>query len=272
MPPRASQNPDTPIAPRQYLLALAGSAYPASVALLDCGAGAEQAAFQVFAGQTGEQLLVAVAQWVDTWGVPAYLALDVGPGSFTGLRMGLGLAQGLALAWGRTVLAANSAQIMASWIPWDHPWQQVITLRDARMGAVYLGEHRPGSLTSCTPEPVIEVDPQEAVERIRAAQGQGSGIACVVDKALVPVLQRLCHVPGAAEPCDHAGDALGEALGVSRLLLRAADAAQLARLASARIAAGDFGMHPTALKPFYVRNDVAMDLAAQRAYRLAKAS
>ena len=260
--------------PPHLLLALAGSASPASAALVDCGSatsagpGVKCIARHESGGKSGEELLGAVAHWVGTWGVPEVLALDVGPGSFTGLRVGLGLAQGLALAWNRLVLPLSSAQIMASRIQLEEPQTHVITFRDARMGAVYLGDHPPGSLGCHGFGDVIEADPQEALARLHARVRCGVAACCVVDEALEALLERLrVEVFGGPQ----GGAIQTERRGLPRLTTARPEAVQLARLACARLASGHVGIAPAALTPFYVRNDVAMDLAAQRAYRQARA-
>jgi len=257
-----------------FLLALAGSASPASVAWVERGSTPKDGTWvkciaQHKSGeQTGEELLQAVSNWVETWGVPGALALDVGPGSFTGLRVGLGLAQGLALAWNLSVLPLSSAQIMASRIQLEEPQAHVMTFRDARMGAVYLGDHPPGSLSCNGLGDVTEVAPQEALARLLAKARCGVAVRCVVDETLEAVLQRerLQLVEGLQGCASQA-----ENTGLPSLTMARPVALQLAHLASARLALGHAGIAPTALTPFYVRNDVAMDLAAQRAYRQARA-
>jgi tRNA threonylcarbamoyladenosine biosynthesis protein TsaB len=257
-----------------FLLSLAGSASPASVAWVERrsapedGTWVECIAQHESGEQTGEELLDAVAQWVETWGVPEVLALDVGPGSFTGLRVGLGLAQGLALAWNLLVLPLSSAQIMASRIQLEEPQAHVMTFRDARMGAVYLGDHPPGSLSCNGFGDVTEVDPQEALARLVAKARCGVSVCCVVDPTLEALLQQVrLQVFEGLQGCGRQP----ETTKLPRIATARPEALQLARLASARLASGHAGIAPTALTPFYVRNDVAMDLAAQRAYRQARA-
>lgn len=61
------------------------------------------------------------------------LALAIGPGSFTGLRIGCGLIQGLALARDLPVLAVGSLEALAA----DSAARQCIATLDARMGQAY---------------------------------------------------------------------------------------------------------------------------------------
>jgi tRNA threonylcarbamoyladenosine biosynthesis protein TsaB len=66
-----------------------------------------------------------------------------GPGSFTGVRIGVGVVQGLAFSANLPVVGVSTLQAMAQWahisdkIPADKT--QVIAAIDARMGEVYTG-------------------------------------------------------------------------------------------------------------------------------------
>ena len=61
------------------------------------------------------------------------LVVDTGPGSFTGVRIGLGVVQGLAYAMKIPVLGINSLEILA----FSSGEGKVLPLIDARMGQVY---------------------------------------------------------------------------------------------------------------------------------------
>ena len=61
------------------------------------------------------------------------IAYDCGPGSFTGIRIGAGVAQGLALGLTRPLLALSSLLILAEATEQD----RVLPAIDARMGEVY---------------------------------------------------------------------------------------------------------------------------------------
>ena len=62
-----------------------------------------------------------------------------GPGSFTGVRIGVGVAQGLAFAANIPVVGISSLQAMAQLAFNKHQKTQVIAAIDARMGEVYNG-------------------------------------------------------------------------------------------------------------------------------------
>lgn len=67
-----------------------------------------------------------------------FIACSEGPGSFTGLRIGLGVAQGLAFGAGKPMVAVSSLEAMARGAHLQHPEADiVISLLDARMGEIY---------------------------------------------------------------------------------------------------------------------------------------
>lgn len=69
------------------------------------------------------------------------LAVTLGPGFFTGLRIGLATAQGLALALGLKVAAVSTLRLLAAAFP-NHP-ETVWALADARRGLIYAAPFRP---------------------------------------------------------------------------------------------------------------------------------
>lgn len=62
-----------------------------------------------------------------------------GPGSFTGVRIGVGVAQGLAFAADLPVIGVSSLQAMAQLAYIKHQQTKVFATIDARMGEVYNG-------------------------------------------------------------------------------------------------------------------------------------
>lgn len=174
---------------------------------------------------------------VDGFGV------TIGPGSFTGLRIGLGVVKGLAFAHGRPAVGVSSLEALA------HPFSGwpglVCPLLDARRGEVYYNRFGTGS----------------AGFGPRAADAVGS-----VEEALA----------GLAEPCLFVGDgarlyrdrilsgagALARFSGEGGDLIRASAVGALARV---RLLADPFS-DAGRLVPRYVRRADARDplLAATR--------
>ncbi len=67
------------------------------------------------------------------------LIFGQGPGSFTGVRIGVGVAQGLAFAANLPVVGVSTLQAMAQQAFFLHKQTQVISAIDARMSEVYNG-------------------------------------------------------------------------------------------------------------------------------------
>lgn len=87
------------------------------------------------------RLLPMVDEVLDEAGVaPAELdavAYGRGPGSFTGLRIAAGAAQGLAFGLDRPLLGVSTLQALALRAHRHHHYRYLVTALDARMGEVY---------------------------------------------------------------------------------------------------------------------------------------
>ncbi len=90
------------------------------------------------AGQTHSSLILPqLREMLDAAGLELTdfdgIAFGAGPGSFTGLRIGCGVAQGLAFGAGLPVLGVSTLMALASASEQD----KIIACLDARMGEVY---------------------------------------------------------------------------------------------------------------------------------------
>lgn len=66
------------------------------------------------------------------------VAVNVGPGSFTGVRIGVSAARGFALALDRPALGVSAFDALASEVAISHPGQPVLVLLEAHRGEIYV--------------------------------------------------------------------------------------------------------------------------------------
>ncbi|MGH7354415.1 MAG: tRNA (adenosine(37)-N6)-threonylcarbamoyltransferase complex dimerization subunit type 1 TsaB [Candidatus Rokuibacteriota bacterium] len=128
------------------LLALETSTRAGGVALLDGDRLVAEYVLDVSVTHS-ERLLAAVDRVLDDagWdrGDLAALAVSIGPGSFTGLRIGVSTAKGLAVALGVPIAAVPTLDAMAACVPWAA--LPVCPVLDARKGEVYASLYRWGT-------------------------------------------------------------------------------------------------------------------------------
>jgi tRNA threonylcarbamoyladenosine biosynthesis protein TsaB len=167
------------------------------------------------------------------------VAVGQGPGSFTGLRIGVGVAQGLAYGVDCPMIGISSLDALANQAACEGP---VIATIDARMGEVYWCEYFKSASTV-----VRQSDLQVSAPHMLVSQGQGE-------------LQLV-------------GNAWAEYTGQfsSELMAHATvDASQIypsavsmLALAQQSFALGDI-VNPVDFAPVYVRNNVAKKSVARK--------
>jgi tRNA threonylcarbamoyladenosine biosynthesis protein TsaB len=160
-------------------------------------------------------------------------AVGLGPGSFTGLRIGLATWKGLAYANRRPIAGASSLAAMAlEAAEAAPPGAVLVPLLDARKGEVYAGFYRasPGGVEAVAPEAALS--PPALLDRVAplgGAVGFGEGFDAY-EGDLAAALPRLPDGP--ATP----------------------SAAAVARLAAPRLVGAAFDLQALfALEPHYVR-------------------
>lgn len=99
------------------------------------------------------------------WGRVERIAVGLGPGTFTGIRIGIATATGLSLSTGVPLAGVSTlaalARGVADQMPGDGP---VIPVLDARRGEVFTGLHGPDGREL---EPAAVISPDELVVRLR---------------------------------------------------------------------------------------------------------
>jgi tRNA threonylcarbamoyladenosine biosynthesis protein TsaB len=86
---------------------------------------------------------LAGAGWTKT--VLDRIAVGTGPGSFTGIRVGIALAQGIALGLGRPIVGVGSLRAMARTVP-DTLVGTRCAFVDARRNEVFCAEYEPSGV------------------------------------------------------------------------------------------------------------------------------
>ncbi len=167
------------------------------------------------------------------------LAVGRGPGAFTGVRLAVSAAQGIALALGIPVVPVSSLAALAMQAPADGA--DVLAVIDARMGEVYAGMfRRSGEIVESIGEETV--GPAEALRwpSSHAPNVIGTGWATYREA----IARALASPPRWAEG------------------LRYPQAADVARLAAPVAAAGG-GIAAERVQPVYLRDKVALTLAEQ---------
>lgn len=165
------------------------------------------------------------------------LAVDVGPGSFTGVRIGIGVAQGLAYGAGLAVIPVGSLEALAHETARGETSDETATVLaaiDARMRQVYYGLYRK----------------------------QGESLRALIEPALAApeslAIGNAKNIIGVGSAWDRYGTMMREALSgsVTKWLAgRYPEAAAVSRIAVARGLSG--AISPLELTAAYIRDDVA---------------
>jgi tRNA threonylcarbamoyladenosine biosynthesis protein TsaB len=104
------------------------------------------------------------------------IAFGRGPGAFTGVRIAIGVAQGLAYAADLPLLpVSNLAAVAQQGAAHVSPGAQLLVCMDARMGEVYSGLFVVGDDGLVTPVSAEQVCPPERIEVAASALAMGLG-------------------------------------------------------------------------------------------------
>src|SRR5271168_4096168 len=167
------------------------------------------------------------------------IAAGVGPGTFTGVRISVAVAQGLAYGAGLPVVPVTSLEALA-FPAIEAGADRVIACLDARMGEVYWGCFARDPAQGLRALGSLQVSPAARVHLPSAGRYRGVGRGFTA----YPELAALADVD-------------------ARSAAALPNAADMARLGALRFAAGQ-GLDPADLTPEYVRDKVALTEAERR--------
>jgi tRNA threonylcarbamoyladenosine biosynthesis protein TsaB len=143
-----------------------------SVALVTDGVPLSEQTARVRA-RHGETLMPLVERALELSGISLaevdLLAVGLGPGSFTGLRVGIATAQGLALASDLPVVGVGSLEALAFGL--GSGAAPRVPLLDAHKGEVYAAAYRAGASDVLELFAPFHAPPAEAAERLRRELG-----------------------------------------------------------------------------------------------------
>ncbi|MFT3896906.1 MAG: tRNA (adenosine(37)-N6)-threonylcarbamoyltransferase complex dimerization subunit type 1 TsaB [Thermomonas sp.] len=177
------------------------------------------------------------------------IAVGRGPGAFTGVRLAVALAQGIALALDRPAVPVSTLAALAA--PFLLPARgekvskadegQAIAAIDARMGEIYVAAfRRDGDSVIPTSDEIVIAPANYELPEGDGWIGVGTGFAAVDGVLSSRFASRFASIDATALP--HASD--------------------VARLGASMFADGG-GLAPERLEPAYLRNNVALTLAEQ---------
>ena len=226
------------------VLALDAATEACSVALLH---GEEIIGRCALGGLTAAPQLLAMVESVLSEGGMTLSMLDgmassIGPGAFTGVRISVAVAQGLAFGAGLRVAAVTTLEALALHAI-SQGAERCLACLDARMGEVYWGcfaaDAERGVVGMGAPS--VGSPPSVVLPKAGVYQGIGRGFAAYPALASLPGLEL---TPEAREALPNARD--------------------IARLGALRLRRGE-ALDPADLQPLYLRDKVALTEAERRA-------
>jgi tRNA threonylcarbamoyladenosine biosynthesis protein TsaB len=168
-------------------------------------------------------------------------AVASGPGSFTGLRIGIATVQGLALAAGRRMVAVSALEALAQTVEEAEPGTLVAAWIDARRQDVFAALYRVADAPVFSPERLVEIqEPMVGDPAATLARWSGQ----IDDARVVFVGDGAARY---ADAIDRCGRAAWKVVVPTPLL-----AGALGRMAIARARRGET-IDPAAVQPLYVR-------------------
>ncbi len=147
-------------------------------------------------GRGHAERLVSMIASLPDGGRADRIAVDCGPGSFTGIRVGVAAARGLGLGWGIPVHGYSSLPMLAaSHFAADPACPAVAIVIEGGHGEVFMQSFTPDPLTAATP--MQSLKPADAIAALGGRVAVGNGVRFLV--AIDPALALVDALPVAAD-------------------------------------------------------------------------
>ncbi|WP_242116076.1 tRNA (adenosine(37)-N6)-threonylcarbamoyltransferase complex dimerization subunit type 1 TsaB [Sphingomonas lacusdianchii] len=163
-----------------------------SVALIEDGAVI--ARDHVVVGRGHAERLVPIIAGLPGHGRADAILVDCGPGSFTGVRVGLAAARGLGIGWGVPVHGYSSLASIAAAALAEQPGDAIVAVLDGGHGEVFQ-QGFDGALIA--DGPAISRKPDDAVAALHGRRVVGQGLARL--RTIDPALPACDRLPDAAD-------------------------------------------------------------------------
>lgn len=185
------------------ILGLDTSGKNASAAILDTQAGILSGEHTVYTSRTHSQVILPLCKsLLEECGLSISeidcLAVSVGPGSYTGLRIGIAAVQGMSMARGIPCTGVSTLEALAARITGEQP---VLSLMHARADLFYCALFRDGRrLTEDAMRSAAEISADLPEEKILlAGDGAGEFLRLTgISARIVPPVLRLQSAAGVA--------------------------------------------------------------------------
>jgi len=162
-----------------------------SVALIDAGAVIARTHDVVGRGHA-ERLIPMITDLPDG-GRADRILVDCGPGSFTGVRVGIAAARGLALGWGAEIAGFSSLPLIAAAAFSERPTHDIAVVMEGGHGEVFMQAFS-ADLSPRTD--MVSLRPDAALAALAGRRAVGNGVRWLA--ALDPALDLTEALPDAA--------------------------------------------------------------------------
>ena len=162
------------------ILAIDSASAACTVALLTSDGAVMAERHEEIGRGHAERLMPMVADLLGSH-IPALILVGVGPGSFTGLRVAIAAAQGMAIGWSVPLCGFDSLALVAASVPGSAPG-------DGPVGVAMLGGHGEWFVaqydrrTCALLRPVASMTPDAAASAITAPLIVGSAAQALVER------------------------------------------------------------------------------------------